>query len=787
VTRRFGLPGVASLLALVFIGWHLSSLAWFPDDIDSVNFALGVRDFDVGSHRPHPPGYPIYIFFGKTVAWLITATGWTTVTPEGLALSLISALAGGLAALPLAIVLLRIEQSPRTALFATVLTLASPLYWFTASRPLSDTPGLAAALVAQALLATAFARQQGWHATDAAGGQRSVDAAALVDTGRLIVAGAFAAGLAVGMRSQSLWLIAPMLAFILVDRAGRGAAGALLGSVITFGFGVLTWLVPMVFATGGPAAYLRALTSQAGQDFEGVDMLILSDRPVRRFALNLWQTFVTPWVDPYLAAFVIVFAIIGTVILLRRPDSRRGLILLTGLFGPYALFHLLFQENAHTRYALPLMVPVAYLAVRGIGTTLGRFSPVIVSGIAVTSLLIVAPALTEYGRSESPAYQMLLDLRRIGARNASAGDPTPVVAMHRQIFTEIRRTREWIGPEQFPWETFDAPRGHEWLEPVKYWLKGGEAPVWFFAVPKRTDLALIAPGPTPPRAYRWAPAARILMGGVRPDIIDWYTFERPDWFLGEGWSLTPETAGIAGQDGKGPATSGSVGYVRRRPDAVRLMIGGRNLGAAGDPVVRFDVFIDQRSIATWDVTPAPGFFLREILLPEGALAGADAFARLTVRAASGDGRPIRASVEQFNLRPLSQLMFGFDTGWHEAEYNPTTGLAWRWSSDASTVRVWPTDRDVVVHLRAESPLRYFDESPTVELRAGTQVLGQIRPEGEISWSVRVDAATLARAEGRLTLTTGRVYVPAEQERRSTDRRRLGLRVFELQVRPADNP
>ena len=35
------------------------------EDIDSVNFALGVRDFDVAEHRPHPPGYPVYIALGK--------------------------------------------------------------------------------------------------------------------------------------------------------------------------------------------------------------------------------------------------------------------------------------------------------------------------------------------------------------------------------------------------------------------------------------------------------------------------------------------------------------------------------------------------------------------------------------------------------------------------------------------------------------------------------------------------------------------------------------------------
>ena len=53
------------VLALIFALTHLPYLASTLEDIDSVNFALGVRDFDVASHRPHPPGYPVYIALGK--------------------------------------------------------------------------------------------------------------------------------------------------------------------------------------------------------------------------------------------------------------------------------------------------------------------------------------------------------------------------------------------------------------------------------------------------------------------------------------------------------------------------------------------------------------------------------------------------------------------------------------------------------------------------------------------------------------------------------------------------
>ena len=42
-----------------------------------------------------------------------------------------------------------------------------------------------------------------------------------------------------------------------------------------------------------------------------------------------------------------------------------SLLTLAVAFGPYVVFDLLFQETITTRYALPLVVPVGYLAVRG--------------------------------------------------------------------------------------------------------------------------------------------------------------------------------------------------------------------------------------------------------------------------------------------------------------------------------------------------------------------------------------------------------------------------------------
>ena len=55
----------AAALAAMFLIAHLALLPPALEDLDSMNFALGVRDFDPSKHQPHPPGYPVFIALGK--------------------------------------------------------------------------------------------------------------------------------------------------------------------------------------------------------------------------------------------------------------------------------------------------------------------------------------------------------------------------------------------------------------------------------------------------------------------------------------------------------------------------------------------------------------------------------------------------------------------------------------------------------------------------------------------------------------------------------------------------
>src|SRR5262245_31521820 len=82
-------------LALIFLAFHLPYLPKSLEDLDSINFALGVRHFDVAEHQPHPPGYPLYILVAKGIQALVRS--------ELTALSVLSAVAGALGVVAIAV------------------------------------------------------------------------------------------------------------------------------------------------------------------------------------------------------------------------------------------------------------------------------------------------------------------------------------------------------------------------------------------------------------------------------------------------------------------------------------------------------------------------------------------------------------------------------------------------------------------------------------------------------------------------------------------------------------
>jgi hypothetical protein len=466
---------------------------------------------------------------------------------------------------------------------------------------------------------------------------------------------------------------------------------------------------------------------------------------------------------------VLIFAAIGVARMWR--EARSVLWTLAAAFVPYLCFDVMFQETITTRYALPLVVPMAYLAVRGLAAIPRRQALTVGAGLVGVNLALAASHVWQYSRVEAPAFRMLGDMR-VSARNLPRRPLlAPVLAMHRREELDLPRPIQWVsGGMPAISAHLPAPPKHEWLELVKYWNGGGRAPVWFVADPLRSDLALVDHRP-PDGSYFWPLRFPVLVGGVRPNTMEWYTLDLPGWYLGEGWALTPETAGLAQEDGRGPGIAPIQGWVRRRADAAVMMIGGRNMTPAPS---RLRVEIDGRLVDERDV--APGFFLQMLDLPPGALAGSGDYAMTTLAAGSN-----RMAIEQFDVQSRGRVMFGFGDGWYEPEYKPSTGSAWRWTSDRATLRVRAEGHPLTLHLRGETEL--FATTSHVTIRTGDRILAREAIRSTMSLSIGIPSDVISGRETLITIETDRTHVPAERSWRNPDRRRLGLRVYECRVMP----
>src|SRR3954471_21128439 len=109
---------------------HLPFLAPALEDIDSMNFALGLHHYDPALHQPHPPGYPVFIAAGRVALAIIhrVAPGLSYVRTDALALAIWSAIGGALAIVAAAYLFHELAMAGLTspALRQTLTSLAAP-------------------------------------------------------------------------------------------------------------------------------------------------------------------------------------------------------------------------------------------------------------------------------------------------------------------------------------------------------------------------------------------------------------------------------------------------------------------------------------------------------------------------------------------------------------------------------------------------------------------------------------------------------------------------------------
>ncbi len=284
---------------------------------DAVQFALALHEFDIAKHQPHPPGYLLYVALGR----LLNAS---LADPTLAYVALAILFSAGCTFVLYHLALRLYDRS--TAVVAASLLAVSPLFWFYGSVGLT--------YAGEAFAASVVA----WFAYGTLRGHVPS-----------LYRGALALGLAGGMRQSVLVLLLPLGlgAAVIGIRSRRrlAKAGALLGAA------VLAWLLPMLWLTGGPAAYLGASTQLYGSVLLPTSVLGGSlEITLAQFRYLLESTLVG--LGPLcLAALAVPFYA-------RRVGWRRPEWFLLGWIVPPVVFYMLihFGQAGYVLTFLPALV-----------------------------------------------------------------------------------------------------------------------------------------------------------------------------------------------------------------------------------------------------------------------------------------------------------------------------------------------------------------------------------------------------------------------------------------------
>jgi len=320
-------------VALVSVVIFLTRWVLWPKylvDWDAVAFADALREFDVTRNRPHPPGFPIFILLGRAAN--------LAIGDPARALSLVSTLASAAAAPLLYGLGLRWLGRPWARVWV-VWWATQPLLWY--YGPLQLTYPLEAFTTLGLMLL--------WTRQDEHGGGSGALAGGLF-------------GLALGVRMSTLAVFGLVFLARWLRRDGRWKVASVVGFVV----GVLAWMLPAAWCSGGWSAY-RTASHYTGAGFF-VSKSVLSGNwvAVGEHARRLWAVLAEvcgPTVKLGQTPLGLELLLLPAGVLLvvaRRPWQpawRDAALWLGGTLAYLVLFHM-----GQSGYLIAVLPPLGLLA-----------------------------------------------------------------------------------------------------------------------------------------------------------------------------------------------------------------------------------------------------------------------------------------------------------------------------------------------------------------------------------------------------------------------------------------
>lgn len=294
----------------------------YLDDWDSVQFALALNNYSLIYHQPHPPGYPVYIFFGRIID--------LAFKDAQLALTFMSALFGSLCLIP-TYLLARKFFDDRTAISAALILSLVPASLLFSEVAMSDIVSMFFITATIYLL---------WLSTTSI---------------KYFYIAAFVLGITMGIR-QTDFLLIPLF---LITAIYIGQRKAFVYSIAIMLAGILLWLIPVILDTG--LSKFIAVQSIQGQ-------IAIASRTLTEFSLSslmltlrsLFELFISGW-SPVFIVFLgsTLIAIMIKIHMNKKCSVDKRAVFMMAWIIPYLSFFALVYLLYIPRYILPIFPALA--------------------------------------------------------------------------------------------------------------------------------------------------------------------------------------------------------------------------------------------------------------------------------------------------------------------------------------------------------------------------------------------------------------------------------------------
>lgn len=299
----------------------------YLDDWDSVQFVLGLNNYSIIAHQPHPPGYPVYIFIGRIVDQFFNC-GLESFT-------FMSSLFGSLALIP-TFLLAKEFFGYRAGILSAIILSFAPSEMLFSEVVMSDIVSMFF------ITATVYFFYMGIRSSN------------YTYIGSIILAAT------IGIRQTNFPLILLLFLISIYKRNMRELAVSL--GILSVG--IALWLVPTVMDTGF-SNFIVAQNTQGKTAFEYATFSELNEANFMGLLITikrLISLFAEGWSSAlFVFCLVSVVAIIGEMGNFKKGIADRRVLLLIIWMLPYFILFIFLYQLYITRYLLPVFPPMAII------------------------------------------------------------------------------------------------------------------------------------------------------------------------------------------------------------------------------------------------------------------------------------------------------------------------------------------------------------------------------------------------------------------------------------------